>query len=63
METSIIRQIVNRCHVADTDAKVLEYLKSRLIWSEVTPKDWQRLRSKALRIHHANQKLFAHYRF
>ena len=64
----MIRQIVDRCHVGDSDLAVIRYVISRMTRGYQTWRSLDRNRRRsviqeAMRIHHENQDLFKQYRF
>jgi hypothetical protein len=59
----MIRQIVDRCHVGDSDLAVIRYLVSRFkrkykTWIKMPRGDRRTIMREALRIHHDNQKTY-----
>lgn len=62
-DKEIIRQIVERCHVGDSDEKVFEYVLSRLSKSGregLTAKQKATLKRAVIAAHRANQKLYSY---
>jgi hypothetical protein len=64
----MIRQIVDRCHIGDSDLAVIRYLISRMTrgyrtWKSLDRNRRRCLMREAVRIHHENQDLYKQYRF
>jgi len=58
---AIIRQIVDRRHVGDSDESVIEYAKSRMkagAFDALKPADQRAFVAEVVRVHRANQKLY-----
>jgi len=61
----IIRQIVNRCHVGETDLTVIRYVVSRLkhkhrTFAAMPKKDRREFMRQVIRVHGENRKLYQH---
>jgi len=57
----IIRQIVGRVHVGDSDADVLKYARSRLArgaWDRMSPKDQRAFECEVIKEHERNRNLY-----
>ena len=62
----IIRQIVNRCHVGESNSAVLRYVVSRMksgAWRAQSRAERKRIMRAALKMHAENRALFSHFRF
>ncbi len=62
---TIVEMIVGRCHVGDSDRKVIRYVISRLTdgrrtFRAMTRKDRKALLRQIIDAHTANQKLYHH---
>lgn len=59
----IIRQIVNRCHVGDSDEEVINYMISRIkggqkTWKTLAISTKEAMAAFAIKVHRQNQDLY-----
>lgn len=63
---SMVRRIVDRCHVGESNLSVIRYLLSTMKKGAFrkAPRDQRRaILSEAIKRHRENRELFRHYRF
>ena len=61
----MIRQIVNRCHVGQSDLQVIRYVISRLkhgfkTWQTIERVERKRMLRQAVMVHHENQAFYGY---
>jgi len=61
-DKSMIRQIVGRVHVYDSDENVVAYVKSRMDLSAASPGCVRQIERQAIKEHAANRKLVRDFR-
>lgn len=58
VDSPILRQIVGRCHVGDDHAEVLEYVKSRMKFKNLTEEVQVQIAEAVAKIHEENRALY-----
>jgi predicted nucleic acid-binding OB-fold protein len=55
----ILRQIVDRCHVGDSHIEVLEYVKTRMKFANLTEESQAQIMTAVAEIHEENRALYS----